>query len=97
MDQLFKILETHADQIGEFVESVRIFVTAPSEGHGGDLMLTVSRGSIYATRGAVQEWLTKIEEGDREDVRECRALTCNCPECEDNENDADDSESDGQE
>ena len=82
-EKVREILNQHADQIMEQVDSLRIFACVRAEGGETEVGITVGRGSRYAQRGLVQEWLTGENEHDREDVRsEC---FFECPSDEEND------------
>jgi len=71
-EKVREILNQHADQIMEQVDSLRIFACVRAEGGETEVGITVGRGSRYAQRGVIQEWLTGEDEQTREDVRsEC--------------------------
>ena len=90
-EKVREILNQHADQLIEQVDSLRIFACVRAEGGETEIGITVGRGSRYAQRGVVQEWLTNENEHDREDAREERFFVCE--ECQDREDEEDGGES----
>lgn len=57
-DRLQKLLEEHASALAEHFDSVRIFVTTPSDdGESNTKGIETGRGNFYAQLGQVHEWL----------------------------------------
>jgi len=69
-DDLNKFLDSHAQAIMEHCDSVRIFATVHDPSGGETKMLTRGQGNYYAQFGSVKEWLARIDEYDREYIRQ---------------------------
>lgn len=63
-DQLKRRLEEMALELGEHCDSVRIFVTLPTE-QGISVALDSGVGNLYAQLGQVREWLCIQEQYQR--------------------------------
>lgn len=69
-EELEKRVQSFVDQLGEHVDSVRVFVTFPTlDGKPHTAGLTVGIGNFYAQQGQIQEWMVTQDERVRDHVR----------------------------
>lgn len=64
------LAEKFCDLLNEHCESVRIFITTPSnDGHGDTRCFSVGSGNFCAQKGQIVEWLAMEDERSREHMR----------------------------
>lgn len=65
-----EIVRHHASKLGEHFDSVRVFVTLPSnDGSNSTVAVDSGNGNFHAQLGQVAEWLTIQEEYQRDWAR----------------------------
>jgi hypothetical protein len=69
-EELEKRVQSFVDQLGEHVDSVRVFITFPThDGHPNTAGFNSGIGNFYAQYGQVREWMLTQDERVRENVR----------------------------
>lgn len=67
-DHITKLADDLVAKLGEHCDSVRVFLTIPTEG-GETTSYSVGNGNIYAQIGLVKEWCVRQDEYVRSNAR----------------------------
>lgn len=71
--RLTKLVDDACSDLSEHFDSIRIFVTMPSETSNHTANYSAGRGNIYAQIGQVREWLIRDDERTRVQERPCNS------------------------
>lgn len=64
-----ELVQLHARQLGEHVDSVQIFVTRQADGGETTQAYSFGTGNFYGRLGQIMEWIVRQEEFIREEAR----------------------------